>query len=128
MRAPLAMVAVGLAVMAAPGVLGHGPPADNIHHIAGPVIAALGSVATADVARPVLRAMLPIGFALLLSPLAVSQPVPALLVSVAGGAAAVLLSITPVSTADRFGGGWMSVVLRDRLAPRDAGGRRDGGR
>lgn len=111
------MAAVGLMMMAAPGLLGYGAPADTIHHIAGPVIASLGVVAASAVARPLRRTVLLIGLLVVVSPLLVAQPLTAVLVSLIGGAIAALLALVPVATAGQFGGGWTAVLLPDRLAP-----------
>lgn len=110
MLASLAIAAVGIGLTAAPGVLGYGGPAATLHLVAGPILATIGGVAAWDVARPMRRAAYPIGLLLAAAPLPLAmEPLPAV-VSVAAGAAAGLLGALPVRTAERYAGGWSSLL------------------
>jgi NAD(P)-dependent dehydrogenase (short-subunit alcohol dehydrogenase family) len=117
MIASIAMALVGVAVMAAPGLLDYDKPAATVHHVAGPIIATFGAVSAADAVRPVRRAMLPFGLLVAVVPLVLGHPLAAEAVSIAAGVATAALSLVPVSTAARFGGGWTALIDASRLRP-----------
>jgi NADP-dependent 3-hydroxy acid dehydrogenase YdfG len=115
MIASIAMAVAGLVLTAAPGLLGYADPASTVHHVAGPVIATFGAVSAAAVVRPVRRAMLPVGLLVAIVPLLLGQALVAEAVSIVIGVATAALSLVPVSTADRFGGGWTALIDPTRL-------------
>ncbi|MFG0284299.1 MAG: hypothetical protein ACF8R7_07740 [Phycisphaerales bacterium JB039] len=116
MWAQAVIAIIGVWLMAAPAVIGYGPPAAASDRIAGPIIAALSVVAIAEVTRPLRRASIPVGLWLIIAPLILSYPAGAALNSVLCGSAIVGLAQVRGAIRTSFGGGW-SALWRPRDAP-----------
>jgi hypothetical protein len=118
--AAAASTAIGVWLMAAPGVLDYGEPMASVHRIVGPVAAAVSLVALWPVVRAVLRANLVVALVLLGAiPFELSASV--LANGLACGLALGALALVPIRGDSRFAGGWIGLVRR-RGAP-SAGGR-----
>lgn len=109
---PILSAAIGLWLMAAPAVLGYGDPAATSDRIAGPVAATFGIIAIWDVVRPMLRLNLPFGAWLVLAPWALGFGLAATVNSLACGVLLAALSLVPMETSGRYGGGWSSLWSR----------------
>lgn len=111
--------AIGIWLMAAPGVFGYEPPAENSDRIVGPVAATFGIVAMWEITRACRWVNLPLGAWLVLAPwlLWYETFTPMLNSSVAG----VVLMITAFVRGKRptpYGGGWRALFRTSELADR----------
>ncbi len=102
--------ALGVWLMAAPAVIGYSGAADTSDRIAGPLIASV-SICAAWAVLAGLR-WLNLGFAswLVLAPWVLRSPVDAAINSVAVGLALAALSLPPLRSPRRFGGGWRALA------------------
>ncbi len=100
---------LGIWLMAAPSVLDvKGVPADVLH-ILGPIAAAIGFIAAAEVTRGLRWLNLPVGLALVIAAPVLGFPGAALVASVVTGVALAGLAFLGGHTATGFGGGWRSL-------------------
>lgn len=116
MWARISAVIAGLWLMAAPAVLSYGDPAAASDRIVGPIGAAFAFVAIWSITRALRWVQLPLGIWLVAAPLLLGYPTDATISSVVAGAVFLATAFVGESTADRFGGGWLS--LREPLPGR----------
>jgi hypothetical protein len=106
-------IAAALWLTIAPQVLGYGEPARSLHHIAGPLLAAIACVACWDVVRA-LR-WLDVALAALVAALSIVPPflAPAAAVNglITAALAGTLCFITPAARGN-YGGGWRALLRR----------------
>lgn len=100
---------LGVWLMAAPAVLGYGPPAASIDRVVGPLAVTVGIVAASAVTRAVGRLHLLLGAWLLAAPWLFHYPAAATASSVTVGALLAGLSFVRSRVEERFGGGWSSL-------------------
>ncbi|HEX7127567.1 MAG TPA: SPW repeat protein [Thermodesulfobacteriota bacterium] len=96
---------IGVWLMAAPAVLGHGGAAATNDRIAGPLVAAFAIVAMAEVTRPLRWAEALIGAWLLVAPWITGAPAPAAASNVAAGVLLLVLATMGGAVQGRYGGG-----------------------
>ena len=104
-------MAVGVALMAAPAVLGYaGSRPSDLHRVVGPTAASLALIAAWEATRTVRWPNTVLGAVLVLAPLVVAHSSGAALVGVVSGV--VLAAATPFRgrRSDRYGGGWSALV------------------
>lgn len=106
----LAAAAIGLLLMAAPGVLGYGDLPADLHHVIGPLVASVGIVAASPVLRGLRWVNLLLGMVLVALTAAVPMPAAAGLTSFASGAALLVLSPWRGRIPTSYGGGWRAVL------------------
>jgi SPW repeat len=116
MWARLGSMAIGIWLMAAPAALGYGDPARTINRILGPLAASAAIVALSEVTREVRWLEAAVGLVLLVSPWLLGYPVTPAVHSLAAGGFLIGLGATRGSVSQRFGGGWSSLLRRERLA------------
>lgn len=107
----VANTAVGIWLMAAPAVLGYGPPAADFHRIIGPTAAAFAIIAIAEVTRPLRWVNLPLGAALVIGALFIGNEA-ATYTGVVSGLAMMALSVPRGRRDHAVGGGWKALVGR----------------
>jgi hypothetical protein len=109
MWAQAVAAAVGVWLMAAPGVLGYeGSPA-VVDRIAGPIVASAGTIALWQVTRALRWVHLPAGIWLLFAPWIFDYPPMAILNSAACGLCLAGCSFVRGRTDRPVGGGWRAV-------------------
>lgn len=113
MAARLASVAIGLWVMASPGILGLGGGERTAAHILGPIIVALSVIALSGVTRSVRWAIIVLGLALAILPWVLDFDAAVALMNSACGVAVSLLAFVRGTVAERYGGGWASLFRDD---------------
>lgn len=124
MWAQMLNAALGVWLMAAPAVLGYGPPAETNDRIVGPVIATFAIVACWEATRPVRRWNLPLGAWLLLAPWVLGYAGGlATLNSLAVGVLVIGLARVRGTITGRYGGGWSALWRSDTLHARAAADR-----
>lgn len=116
MFARILEAALGVWLIIAPAVLGHGPPAAHSDRIAGPLIASLAIIALWEVARPLRHLNLLFGFWLIAAPLVVGFGGVAAVDSIVVGVAVAALSRFEGRIESSFGGGWSSLWPPGRAA------------
>lgn len=107
MIAQVVGIVVGVALMAAPAVLGYaGSTASDVHRTIGPTAAGLALIAVWQATRSVRLPNIVLGIVLAVSPVVVDHPADAAVVAVVAGAA--LVAATPFAGRERrrLGGGW----------------------
>lgn len=110
MWAALCNVAVGVWLMAAPGVLGYGAPAATSDRVLGPLVATFAGVAVCQSVRSARWANLPLGIWLVFAPWVLGYGPPAAVNGVLSGLVVSALSIPRGRVTHRFGGGWAGVL------------------
>lgn len=105
--------AIGIWLMAAPGVLAFGGPLADVHRIAGPLAASFALVAMAQATRSVRWCNGLLGVAIGVSALAVRTPHAAAANLALSGVALVALATVRGRLTERLGGGWR-VLWRQR--------------
>ncbi len=110
MWARIAVVIIGIWLMAAPAVLGYGQPASTNDRIFGPTAAAVAIIAISEVTRPLRRVNLVMGLWLLIAPFVLGYEAPSLINSIAAGAGITALSFLKGKVKQSFGGGWRSLL------------------
>lgn len=124
MWARLINAGLGVWLMAAPGVLGYGPPLSINDHLVGPLIVASATVAVWAVLRPLRRVNLVLGLWLLVAPWALSAGWPAVLNTPAVGAIVAGLSLVRGRVTTPFAGGWSVLWREDPYGMREEPGER----
>jgi hypothetical protein len=99
-------MALGLWLMAAPAVLGYGPPGSHSDHIVGPLVVTFACIALWEATRPMRWVCLPLGVWLVAAPWVLGHPVAGQISSVATGMAIAGLSFLGGRISRQFGGGW----------------------
>jgi hypothetical protein len=102
--------AVGVSLLAAPSFLAHGRSEALVVHIAGPLIAAVGLIASWPALRSLRWLNASLGLALLLAEAAIRSRSPGGLYGSLAGMVIVLLSIIPGSRRHAYSGGWQSLL------------------
>lgn len=104
-----ACAAIGVALMAAPSVLGYGAPAATIDRIFGPLIATFAIVAITEATRPARHVNLVLGVGLAIASLvAGGGTTPILTGAIAGALVAALSRVRGVREHD-LAGGWSAL-------------------
>ena len=109
MWARLVSTALGLWLMAAPAVLGAGPPVSTVDWIVGPIVASAAWVSLWEITRSLRWVNLPLGLWLATAPFVLGYPLIPLLNSLVVGLALAALSFVRGKTTQRLGGGWASL-------------------
>jgi len=109
MWARIITIALGIWLMAAPGILGYGGIAADNHHIVGPLVASFAIIALWEVARPLRWASLGFSLWLVVSPLVLGYASIGAINSLVVGVALALLPFVRGKVAQHFGGGWSSL-------------------
>lgn len=109
MLAHLLAAAVGIWLMAAPGVLDYGGRAAAVDRIVGPLIASFGLIAAWGVTRSIRWINVALAALLLVAPLFLGYPRAAVLSSAAAGVIVAALSLVRGRTRHPYGGGWRSL-------------------
>lgn len=110
-------VALGLWLMVAPAVLGHGEPASTSAHIVGPLIATFAAIALWQATRGVRWANAPLALWLVLAPWLLDYPTAATVSSLTTGLLVGLLCRVRGRASHELGGGWPVVWARRRGQP-----------
>mgnify|MGYP001189054796 FL=1 len=113
MRPPYSSVAVGVLVMAAPGLLGLGGDERMLAHILGPIVVALSVIALSGVTRFVRWAIVVPGVVLAILPWLLGFDTAVALMFAACGVAVALLAFVRGPVDDRYGGGWTALFRDD---------------
>jgi hypothetical protein len=100
---------LGLWLMAAPAVLGYGPPAADVHRVLGPVAAAFALMAIWGHMRPLRWMNLLFGGLLVVVPFVFAFGTVATVNSVAIGLVLAGLGFVRGEVTERYGGGWSSL-------------------
>jgi hypothetical protein len=99
--------AIGIWLMAAPAVLGYGPPAQTNDHIVGPLIASVSIIACWQVTRALRWVNIVLGVWLLVVPVVLDYSgFDKIAPSMSAGAITAALSLIKGPVDKRFGGGW----------------------
>ena len=101
--------AIGVWLLAAPGLFGIGGPARISLLVVGPIAAAVAVIAMAAVVRPLVRVNVALGTWLLVAAFLLDHDGQWYVSAVAGIALAVL-ALVPRGRAGQFGGGWAVLV------------------
>lgn len=109
--APVASFVIGVSLMAAPDVLGYADPVRSVHHVIGPIVASLSTIAMWQVVRAVVRANLASAAAITVAAFW-ADTVPIALLCAGAGALLGALALAPIHVGDRYAGGWMALVRR----------------
>ena len=104
---------LGAWVMAAPWVLGYGPPAATLDGIVGPLIVTCDVIAITESTRPVRHANLVLGIALAIAAPIAGGGLGAVITGVLAGLAVALLSRVRGAREHTLGGGWRAIWRRD---------------
>jgi hypothetical protein len=112
-------LSLGLWLMAAPAVLGYGPPAADVHRILGPIAAAFALMAIWGHMRPLRWMNLLFGGLLVVLPFVFGFATVATVNSVVIGLALGGLGFVRGRVTERFGGGWSSIWTGDIAGSRD---------
>lgn len=115
----LVNLALGLWLMAAPDVLGYAGLARTLDRILGPLIAGFALVAVWEVTRPLRRANLLLGGLLVVIPWAFGYSEVSTINDFVVGSFVSALSLWGGGTAQRFGGGWSSLMPARYFAERE---------
>jgi hypothetical protein len=102
--------AIGVGLMAVPGVLSLPRPVADAFHILGPLAAAFGAIAASPILRVLRRVQLPIGLGVAVSPLALGSSPAAIAIGIIAGVALVAVAFAPGARMERFGGGWRALI------------------
>ncbi|MEO8184792.1 MAG: hypothetical protein ABI895_38785 [Deltaproteobacteria bacterium] len=102
--------AVGVSILAAPAFLAHGRGEALIVYIAGPLIAAVGLIASWPALRGLRWLNASLGLALLVAEAVLGAKSPGSLYGAFAGMAVVLLSIVPGSKRHAYAGGWRALL------------------
>ena len=113
MAARLVNAALGVWLLAAPGLLGYEGPARINHLIVGPLVASFAVMAYAEVLRELRWLNLVFGAWLVLSPLLLPHDHLALAAGVTTGMAITLLALVQGALKHNTGGGWPAAVRPD---------------
>lgn len=106
----LLSAAIGVWLIAAPGVLDYGGAAAANERIVGPVVASLAVIAAAEAVRGLRWANAVCGLWLLVTPLLLLHGGTPLLVELSAGAALLVLAPLGGRVQGRYGGGWRAVL------------------
>lgn len=109
MWARIANALLGIWLMAAPAVLGYGPPASTSDRIVGPIAAAMAVIALWQVTRPLRWVNLALGLWLLAAPWLLGYGVAATANSTVVGLLMASLALIRGSVDQRIGGGWSAL-------------------
>jgi predicted cobalt transporter CbtA len=108
--AQLIATALGIWLMAAPDVLGHGEPARTNDQIVGPLVATFAFIAVWEVTRGLRWLNAVLGAWLVVAPALLGYPEPRSIInSVVVGVVVIGLSLVRGAMTERFGGGWRSL-------------------
>lgn len=115
MWAPFVNTAIGIWMMAAPGVLGFGTRATDLHHIFGPVVATFAIVSIWEATRSVrLWNVLPGAF-LLVAPFVLGFETGLEIIhTIVAGVLILLCAVVRGPSKHRFAGGWASLVRSEK--------------
>lgn len=113
MWAQVLNIILGLAVMAAPGLLGFDKAASNNNYIVGPLVITFALVATTDVGRNTRLFNIPAGFWLMIGPLILGFDNQVRLTDMLLGILIVIFSLYKGKITQRFGGGWRSLWQKE---------------
>ena len=118
LAAHLVCAAGGVALMAAPDVLGYDGPARLAHLIAGPLIVAASIVAIWPATAPVRWAVVPIGLVLVVGAVGFGGGIGAQATGLVGGAFVAALTFITGDRPDTalMGGGWRALVRKDDMS------------
>lgn len=103
--------AIGVWLLAAPYVLDLPESARLSHVVAGPIIASIAVIAMWDVVRLLARANVLFGIWLVVAPIFIAHD-GWWWESAVAGLAVTALALIPTSHAERYGGGWLSLIRR----------------
>ncbi len=107
--ARIVSAALGVWMMAAPSVLGYGPPAATLGQLVGPLIVSCDIVAITESTRPVRHANLVLGLVLAIGAPIAGGGFGAVLSGVLVGIAVALLSRVRGVREHQLGGGWSAI-------------------
>lgn len=113
MLARYASVAVGLWVMASPGILDLGGDERTLAHILGPIVVALSVIALSGVTRALRWAIIVPGIALATFPWLMGFDPAVAMMFAACGVAVALLAFVRGPIDERYGGGWAALIRDD---------------
>ncbi|HEU5325623.1 MAG TPA: hypothetical protein VFV59_07055 [Candidatus Limnocylindria bacterium] len=102
--------AIGVALMAAPGILTLPAAVADAFHVLGPLAAACGAIAASPVLRVLRRIQLPVGLGVAVAPLVLGSDVVGIGVGLLAGLALLATAFAPGAPMDRFGGGWRALT------------------
>jgi hypothetical protein len=102
-------VALGVWLMAAPGVLGYGRPASTSDQIAGPLVATFACIAIWESTRAVRWLSLPVAIWVMASPWILSYPFSGQISNLLSGMTIATLSSLGGAIRQQFGGGWSAL-------------------
>ena len=111
-------VAVAVAVMAAPDLLGLEGAVADAFHILGPIAAAVAAMAASSVLRGLRRLHLLLGPAIALAPFLLGAEPAAMAVGVVAGGILAALAFPGGARPGQYGGGWPAVFNPDRGSDR----------
>ena len=113
--------ALGIWLMASPGIFGFSGTATDNDHIIGPVITTFAIIALWECTRVVRTYNIPLGGWLLLAPWVLGyDDTTAIVNNMAVGALVVALSLVRGKVQQRFGGGWSAIMQSDALHQKEA--------
>jgi hypothetical protein len=110
MWARIVSLALGIWLMAAPIVLGYGPPASTNDHIVGPLAASFSIIAISEVTRSLRWLNVPVGAWLLIAPWLLGYGPTPTINSLAVGVLLIGLAFVRGTIEQRYGGGWSSLL------------------
>ena len=113
--------ALGIWLMASPGIFGFSNTIADNDHIVGPVITTFAIIALWECTRVVRTYNIPLGAWLLLAPWILGyDDTTAIINDMTVGALVIAFSLVKGKVEQRFGGGWSAIVQSDALHQKEA--------
>lgn len=100
---------VGIWLMAAPDVLGHGAPLAHSDHIAGPLLVTIGGISIWELNREARFAAIPVGVWLLVAPWLLGAGAAGTVNGMIAGVTSIALAFLRGQPSQAFGGGWSAL-------------------